>query len=97
IVILADKKSVLLIAGGMIGREVQRRKIMEIVFNFRSVGNREAQPIEEAFYLFQRLSQGMERAGRIGRSRQRKIITGLQVGCFLLFQLVFISIKGLPG
>src|SRR3990172_4007570 len=71
--VLRYKKGILHIARRMIGGKIQSGKVMEIVLNIRARGNSEAHSAKDGLQFFQRLGDGMLRAGRPRPTRQGNI------------------------
>ena len=57
----------------MVGRDVERLKIAEIVFNFRAFSDRETDPREQRLNSRQRTTQWMIAAGLLAAPRQRHV------------------------
>src|SRR6516164_5590222 len=67
---LAQIKRVLLLARGMLGRNVERSEVVKIVLDMRAFGDAEAHLAEDRHQLVDRLADGMDAAFRLGTHRQ---------------------------
>src|SRR5690625_7798013 len=57
----------------MIGREVQRREVAPLVFDLTAQRHAEAEPLEDALDVYQRLRKRVERAAARFTARQRQV------------------------
>src|SRR5690625_7071350 len=57
----------------MIGREVQRREVAPLVFDLTAQRHAEAEPLEDALDVYQRLRKRVQRAAARFTARQRQV------------------------
>src|ERR1700730_13907585 len=66
-------KCILLVAGGVVGRGVERIKAMPFIFDVWSVGESESHAAKNVDRAIEHLSEGMERAALVRSAGQRDV------------------------
>ena len=64
--LLAEIKGVVLLPRRMLGRNVERREIVEIILDMRAFGHGKSEIAENLHHFFPHLGNGMHRAARLG-------------------------------